>query len=119
VSGVELAACPFCGGNARTTQRNPVKALWYVQCDNCDASQHGQLGIENAIAAWNRRAVPMEAVAWREKVARAICTVDEQNGGGPWEWHAAQRRGCEMYYEYADAILQALALIPQAEETVK
>lgn len=53
----------------------------------------------------------------RETLARAICTVDERNGGPPWEWHASQRRGHEMYYEYADAILPLWPNTKQGDAT--
>ncbi|MDO1560382.1 Lar family restriction alleviation protein [Brevundimonas sp. 2R-24] len=53
---VELKPCPFCRGEARHAQRNPVaRALHHVQCDDCDASQAGSLSPEAAAAAWNSR----------------------------------------------------------------
>lgn len=48
----------------------------------------------------------------REAVARACCTVDEQNGGGPWDWHQ-QNGSLAVYYEYADAVAALSAPAPQ------
>jgi len=55
------------------------------------------------------RPAPMEAVAWREKVARlawpaAFAAKDQES--------AAARRAVAEAFERADAILQALAVIP-------
>lgn len=62
-----------------------------------------------------RRAVSMEAVAWREKVehivARAITSYEDDPSP---DCTTAKMNAVS---EAADAILQALALIPQAEET--
>lgn len=82
----------------------------------------------DAIAAWNRRPAPMEAVAWREKVARLLC---EQRGLDPDEhviggqatnfedfgprWQAARHGhfyGFHDYEEDADAILALIATHP-------
>jgi len=67
---------------------------------------------------------PMEVVAWREKVARI---VDPHAfglpvpGRGPLPGFVSNNRARDFNREgaltKADAILQALALIPQAEET--
>jgi len=45
-----------------------------------------------------------------ERVARAICTVDEQNGGAPWDYHIGRKsRIIDTYYDQAKAAI-AIAL---------
>lgn len=64
----QLKPCPFCGGPARLFQkyRDPKPYNWRVCCDN-DTPDRGSLcwmenpyadfdSVEEAIAAWNRRA---------------------------------------------------------------
>jgi hypothetical protein len=47
--------------------------------------------------------------ALREKVARAICTADEQNGGPPWEYVLTMgKHVVNGYYDRADAAIRAL-----------
>lgn len=42
-------------------------------------------------------------------VAKAICTVDEQNGGPPWEWlEARNKKVITEYYEKANAAILTL-----------
>lgn len=51
-----------------------------------------------------------EYEALREKVARAIVRADEQNGGGPWEWHLQQgKHAMAPIYDRADAALRVVA----------
>ena len=73
-----------------------------------------------AIAAWNRRPAPMEAVAWREKVAIAVAQdlarqddVPDWRPDGGWDlkWGYVDQ-GEVDFGEIADAIIQALAVIP-------
>lgn len=124
MSGVELAACPFCGGEAR---------LWMpeyplnvdcgdatISCLNCDADGPS-IGIDmdvhtladwpdleaEAIAAWNRRAIPMEAVAWR-------CRARDAGFG----WVLVDHEGTAKAMADRPNLyeVQALALIPQGAE---
>lgn len=111
MSGVELAACPFCGGpcavhhgehsffdaKVRCTGCNAEGPMFDVDDGNADESGRNEA---KAIAAWNRRAVPMEAVAWR------------------WRWPETNKWHYADYNLHPEAEeVQALALIPQAEET--
>lgn len=112
MSGVELAACPFCGGSPVTT--TAMNEHW-VSCGACGASAPMTGRLKLACELWNRRAVPMEAVAWREKVIAIM--EDKISGCGMSDGYWCINDSSVA--EAADAILQALALIPQAEETVK
>lgn len=62
-----LLPCPFCGGSARYS----VEGFMFCDCGAAGpvAPIEGEPGMarRDAIAAWNRRPAPMEAVAWREK----------------------------------------------------
>jgi len=49
----KLLPCPFCGGEAEAV----ILAYKYVRCDNCHFCI-ARLTIDEAIAAWNRRAPP-------------------------------------------------------------
>lgn len=133
MSGVELAACPFCGGSAKLIV---PRSAPYVLCERCHAGGpvSSSANAEEAIAAWNRRAATMEAVAalssrpvddtggefssvnpeavaWREKV---VAIIRDHVQVGDIGTCSIEIIGHE---DAADAILQALALIPQAEET--
>lgn len=69
--------------------------------------------IEAELQAWRPRPVAAEAVAWREKVAAEdIATLKRIIG---LEYYA----GSDEFGDTLKRILQALAVIPQAEETVK
>jgi Lar family restriction alleviation protein len=57
----ELAPCPFCGGEAREQPNGwrGERPTWHeVRCDACDFSGPAFDTAEEAIAAWNKRAVP-------------------------------------------------------------
>lgn len=41
-----------------------------------------------------------------ERAARAICNCDEQDGGGPWDWHSSESQ--EGYRDRARAALQTI-----------
>ena len=57
----------------------------------------------------------MTAPNLRERVAKAICTVDEQDGGGPWEYYLGRNNDViAAYYEKADT---AIAIV--LEEAAK
>jgi Lar family restriction alleviation protein len=53
--------CPFCGEkkpelvDAYTVHASTVHA-WYVECISCDVSTMEYSTVEEALAAWNRRA---------------------------------------------------------------
>ena len=117
MSGVELAACPFCGSEPSVSpyQVDAETEKWAVACDCSNAPEdqpyaeryvnvHGHSQAD-AIAAWNRRAAPMEAVAWREKVAKWSEEIDAIT----WSINTSA----------LDSLISEmrLALIPQAEET--
>ena len=54
-----LLPCPFCGSDAETVT-GPVPRKWGVMCRACDAWRDDRCGTEaDAIAAWNRRALPV------------------------------------------------------------
>lgn len=100
----DLLPCPFCGGHA--VERAGMGESW-ICCALCGASTD-LIGMDAAaIAAWNRRAAPMEAVAWREKVAAIIDETATVNGTDPHKIPAHLN-----VYEITEAILQALAVIP-------
>jgi hypothetical protein len=94
--------CLTCAGSAAVTSTSD-KNGW-----NNEASADTDA---RAIAAWNRRAVPMEAVVWREKVARIVAAgwFDEKDGS---IGLVCRYAGSKADYAKADAILQALAVIP-------
>lgn len=49
----------------------------------------------------------------REKVARAICTAREQNGGPPWDWLVRYKHALAALMDDADA---AIAAVREHEE---
>ena len=70
-----LLPCPFCGGVARKWQDPSHSAAWFIGCDDgdtdCFGSIHWAETEAEAIAAWNRRAIPApdaRADALRESV---------------------------------------------------
>jgi Lar family restriction alleviation protein len=64
----QLKPCPFCGGNPTVDAQ--FGREWWVECDDCAATTGGMEATKaEAIAAWNRRAVPLVAEAPREPVA--------------------------------------------------
>jgi hypothetical protein len=123
VSGVELAACPFCGASAISADAHD--GSYFVGCARlCGVVLRGFKTANDAAAAWNRRAVPMEAVAWREKADEP--RINEIGN----LWLASDSRGrvfpgVLVGHRIPDEAVKVmliplpLALIPQAEETVK
>jgi len=75
-----------------------------------------RIGLGYAVVADRKdRAVPMEAVAWREKVAEMAWRFrGNDRHGGPWYPNAKPTDSPAMSdcFGFADAILQALAVIP-------
>ena len=67
----ELKPCPFCGGEAElryhpSSMRDPECRAWEAGCSICDARVGSTIYAigktkQDAIAAWNRRAVPPTA----------------------------------------------------------
>jgi hypothetical protein len=51
-------------------------------------------------------------VTARERLARALCMVDERNGGAPWEWYRTDRQR-EHFFEGADAIIDQMLVMPE------
>lgn len=112
MSGVELAACPFCGGKAEIEQFGNTRVSTIYACGECGCRL--ETGEEfNHGRAWNRRAVPMEAVAWRYRLPGTDGWIHAGEDGA--NVVSAMRDRPNLYE------VQALALIPQAEdqETVK
>jgi Lar family restriction alleviation protein len=71
----QLKPCPFCGGNPTVDAQ--FGREWWVECDDCAATTGGMEATKaEAIAAWNRRAVPLVAEAPREPVAWRDCWGD-------------------------------------------
>ena len=52
----ELKPCPFCGGEAATGQDTSL--WWLVWCQDCGFAKDELHDRSEAIAAWNRRALP-------------------------------------------------------------
>lgn len=52
---VELAPCPFCGGEALTHRVPGLGRMWCVSCKNCDASPSGSFDERDAARNWNTR----------------------------------------------------------------
>lgn len=70
----DLAPCPFCAGVATLVSTRDAPEAW-VRCSDCDASAKMFSRDEDAVAAWNQRAIndQTEALAqWMH--ARGIAT---------------------------------------------
>jgi Lar family restriction alleviation protein len=53
---VELKPCPFCGGEARIIDlEDPEYKYYQIRCSKCMCKTESHLGMEEAIAVWNRR----------------------------------------------------------------
>lgn len=48
-----------------------------------------------------------------ERVARAICQADEQNGGAPWDWYGTDKARSN-YFDAARAAITAMRTPPFA-----
>ena len=110
---VALLPCPFCLGAASVHRCEHAFHDAKVRCGECNvegpifdvddggANEAGR-NEDEAIAAWNRRPAPMEAVAWRWRV----------DGVGPWiAHHGSNKPSFSMYQPGEVYDLQALALI--------
>lgn len=119
-----LVPCPFCGADSpmvfeptcnRRSKYNPTdRAAPVVRCLSCYAEAFGEdwdATCRTAIAAWNRRHVPAEAV---ERVARAICRVvaADPDEDEPWLYvgEAVKRKRWMAYDDAARAAIQSLGL---------
>jgi Lar family restriction alleviation protein len=52
----ELKLCPFCGGEARIIDlEDPEYKYYQIRCSKCMCKTESHLGMEETIAAWNRR----------------------------------------------------------------
>jgi len=79
----ELLSCPFCGGKAVVVPGLAGSAVldkqtFHVGCRGCKTEQPYKLNESEAVAAWNRRALPppldLEAVA--RIIAGPMCDAD-------------------------------------------
>lgn len=51
-----LKPCPFCGGEAKTAEKNFVRySLWTAVCQKCGMQTRIKFSDEDATKAWNRR----------------------------------------------------------------
>lgn len=68
-----LLPCPFCGGEARKWQDPSHSAAWFIGCDDgdrdCFGSIHWAETEAEAIASWNRRAIPARGVKLEDEQA--------------------------------------------------
>ena len=57
----QLKPCPFCGGPAEIWPRQILQESYHSECEDCGATGHSHVGctVEEAIAAWNQRYLPM------------------------------------------------------------
>jgi hypothetical protein len=89
-----LAACPFCGNsNPGTLFVETVGELCSGHCDECCASGPEFETADEAIAAWNRAAPPVDPLVERvvevgEKMGKAWATIDRETE------HCAREPGC-------------------------
>lgn len=76
-----LKSCPFCGDEAHTKYWMS-RARWYVTCGGCNARTTHYLDRNDAIKAWNKRAITDELQDYKDAI-QAICdkfaTIDECN----------------------------------------
>ena len=76
-SGVNVEPCPFCDHGAivvMNRDRHPNDGEFDVECDNCGAAIRGESTLEQAVAAWNRRA-PSSAVRERDALGAGLRAV--------------------------------------------
>lgn len=72
MSELKALPCPFCGGEAETIM-GPVPCKWGVRCINCDVWRDDRCDSEgDAIASWNRRALPARGVGVKPLSAKQI-----------------------------------------------
>lgn len=115
MSGVELAACPFCGSAPKIEDYHGTSIV--CSNDQCIIWTPQPLPFNDfghraaAIAAWNRRAVPMEAETSMAAARLSdLLRADHLTGDYPIAGMGS------VSWDDLRAILQALALIPQAED---
>lgn len=112
-----LLPCPFCGGAASVIQSRRVDTYgeWLAGCDSeqCIPQPEALADTEaEAIAAWNRRPAPIEAVAWREALEEFV-RVGEEAKANPAPRDDEFGRGIDAArIEAANEAIQALAVIP-------
>lgn len=81
---MELKPCPFCG--SRDVEMfdaggDPYSfSMLYVHCNNCNADSKMCDSIDDAVAAWNRRAIDVDAL--REVVAE----IEDADVDGSCDW---------------------------------
>ena len=110
---VALLPCPFCGSVGETHQLPHDGHAAGCSNDDCIAHQvaFDFVSAETAIAAWNRRPAPMEAVAWREALSRQCDNMAFLLNHAP----IVQRWYDKFTAELAED-RQALAVIPTPED---
>lgn len=73
---LDLKSCPFCG-RVTGCLHSPEPELHVVQCMNCGARKPCSSTPEEAIAAWNRRAVTVEALQAKSDCTRVQLRIEE------------------------------------------
>lgn len=78
MSGEKLKPCPFCGSDRIVPRdRNEHCDYFLLYCHSCNAEGPNGRTLDEAIAAWNRRAVPADVREAAERILKARAAVAE------------------------------------------